>query len=97
MRSPWRAPTASSPAAPAPAPRDAGTALLIGYARVSTEDQRLDWDCPALVALPHFAWSRPSSLSCQVADSKMESAFAYLAVHDTLAEASQCKFRSGLQ
>ncbi len=37
-----RAPTAFSPTTPTPARADAGAALLIGYARVSTEDQRLD-------------------------------------------------------
>ncbi len=55
------------------------------------------WDCPALVVLPRFAWSRLSSVSCQVTESKMESAPAYLAVHDTLAEASRRKIRLGLQ
>jgi DNA invertase Pin-like site-specific DNA recombinase len=44
-----RTPTASSsPAAPAPDPYDGGAALLIGYARVSTEDQRLDLQRDAL-------------------------------------------------
>jgi len=39
----------SSPSpAPAPAAKDAGTGLLIGYARVSTEDQKLDLQRDAL-------------------------------------------------
>jgi len=46
---------------------------------------------------PAFCVELPSSVGCQVADPKMESALAYLAVHATLAEASRCKFRSGLQ
>ncbi len=55
------------------------------------------WDCPGSVALPHFAWSHSSSISCQVTDPKMRSALAYLAVYGTLAEASRYKFRSNFQ
>ena len=40
------------------------------------------------LALPHFAWSRPTSVSYKVTDPKMESALACLAVYDTLAEAN---------
>ncbi len=50
-----------------------------------------------ITALPHFAWSHPTSVGYQVTDPKMESALAYLAVYDTLAEASWCKFRLGFQ
>jgi len=41
----------SSPPAPAPTPLDAGAGLLIGYARVSTEDQKLDLQRDALAGL----------------------------------------------
>ena len=37
-----------SPPAPAPTARNAGTELLIGYARVSTDDQKLDLQRDAL-------------------------------------------------
>jgi len=41
----------SSPLASVPTPLDAGAGLLIGYARVSTEDQKLDLQRDALAGL----------------------------------------------
>ncbi len=68
-----------------------------GQSRANQGTLRFAWEACKLVALPHFAWSRPTSVSYQVTDPKMESALACLAVYDTLAEAIWCKVRSGLQ